>query len=552
MKSSLKTKLLSSLEKMFLDEKIENKKAFNNASMLKNEIYSFQIAYQETNEDIFGKRICKIGVKSDLKEFIKLRRVELVPSQMPAYTTTDSNYLRTTPGLYPDALMELEEEEPLYLLPNQLRSIWVTVELDKEFEQGIYPIEISFYDEQEQVISRDTFMLEIINNYLPSQDFIFTQWLHCDCLAVEYNIAVFSEKHWELIDNYIKNAVKNGINMILTPVFTPSLDTEVGGERPTVQLVDVYKSGPNEYKFEFNKLKRWVDMCLKNEVKYFEISHLFTQWGANHAPKIMGIECGSYKRLFGWETDAASQEYKIFLQSFLVELIRFLKAEGIEKKCYFHISDEPEISKLENYINAKSIVADILKDFPIIDALSDYEFYANGAVARPIPANNHMDKFIENNVPELWTYYCCSQNKDVSNRFFSMPSLRNRIICTQFYKYNIVGFLHWGYNFWFNQFSKKSINPFLVTDGEFFSPSGDTFSVYPGKDGHPVESLRLVVFHEALQDLRAFKLLESKYDKEFVLKLIEEGLERPISFTEFPRREDYLLNLRERVNQLIK
>nr|WP_284703735.1 DUF4091 domain-containing protein [Clostridium swellfunianum] len=133
-----------------------------------------------------------------------------------------------------------------------------------------------------------------------------------------------------------------------------------------------------------------------------------------------------------------------------------------------------------------------------------------------------------------------------------MPSLRNRIIATQFYKYNIAGFLHWGYNFWFNQYSRKPINPFHVTDGEFFVPSGDTFVVYPGKDGQPIESLRLVVFYEALQDLRAFKLLESIFDKEFVIKLIEEDTGKPITFKEYPKKDEYLLELREKVNQLIK
>lgn len=549
---SLKIKLVSSLEKNFLDEKLEDKKVFNKASMLKNERYSFQIAYIETNSEIFGKRMGTVEIKSDLKSCITLRRVELIPAQLPAYTSIDDNYLRVEPGLFPDELVDIQEGEKLYLVPNQLRSIWVTIEGSDKIKPGVHPIEINFYGEQGELLASDTFMLEIIDAMLPKQDLIVTQWFHCDCLAVEYNVEILGEEHWRIIGNYIKNAVKNGMNMILTPIFTPPLDTAIGGERPTVQLVEIDKIGVNKYKFEFTKLKRWIDMCLEGGIEYFEISHLFTQWGAKHAPKIMGTENGEYKKLFGWETDAASEEYAVFLRFFLTELVEFLKAEGIEEKCYFHISDEPELQHLENYMSAKNIVKDILKEFPIIDALSDYTFYANGSVKNPIPANNHIDKFIENQVPSLWTYYCCAQYQQVSNRFFSMPSLRNRIIATQFYKYNIAGFLHWGYNFWFNQYSRKPINPFHVTDGEFFVPSGDTFVVYPGKDGQPIESLRLVVFYEALQDLRAFKLLESIFDKEFVIKLIEEDTGKPITFKEYPKKDEYLLELREKVNQLIK
>ena len=42
--------------------------------------------------------------------------------------------------------------------------------------------------------------------------------------------------------------------MLLTPVFTPPLDTAVGGERRTVQLVDVKAEG-NQYTFGFANLK---------------------------------------------------------------------------------------------------------------------------------------------------------------------------------------------------------------------------------------------------------------------------------------------------------
>ena len=62
-----------------------------------------------------------------------------------------------------------------------------------------------------------------------------------------------------------------------------------------------------------------------------------------------------------------------------------------------------------------------------MDALSDYAFYQSGAVTKPVPANNHIEPFLEAKVPGLWTYYCVGQYKDVSNMFMAMPSARNRI-----------------------------------------------------------------------------------------------------------------------------
>jgi len=78
------------------------------------------------------------------------------------------------------------------------------------------------------------------------------------------------------IERYVCTAAKHGINMILTPLFTPPLDTAVGAERPTVQLVDVERQPSGEYVFSFEKLARWCHVCSDAGIRYFEFAHLFT------------------------------------------------------------------------------------------------------------------------------------------------------------------------------------------------------------------------------------------------------------------------------------
>ncbi len=540
----LRTKTLSSLVKVFADEDLKASQ-WTNGTMLKNEVYSFQVAYYW---DAPMMSNVKVRVDSPLAPWICVRQVGLVPSEMPCYADHDDFVLRTTPGLYPDILNPIDAEG-ITLLPRQWRSLWVTVDPKGNAAPGTYDIKISFSTESGEELGSSEFKVEILDAELPRQTLIVTHWFHTDCIATLYNLEVFSEEHWKRIEQFIRTAVEHGINMILTPLFTPPLDTAVGGERPTVQLVDVIKSG-DKYTFGFDKLKRWIDICLANGVEYFEFSHLFTQWGAKHAPKIVASENGELKKIFGWETDATGEEYKNFLSQFLPELVKFIKENGIEKRSYFHVSDEPHIDHFENYKSASEIVRRYLDEFPIMDALSNYEFYETGVVKNPIPATNHIEEFLENNVPNLWTYYCCGQYKDVANRFFNMPSQRNRILGTQLYKFNIRGFLQWGYNFWYSRYSKYPIDPFRVTDAGLGFPSGDAFVVYPGKNG-PIESLRLEVFYEGLQDMRALKLLEDLIGREAVINLLEEGLDQPITFSRYPRDEQWILNMREKVNRKI-
>lgn len=541
----MQLKLISSLEKCFLDEKIDDKKEYNAGSCLKNELFHFEVCFQNTPEEQW-KDYYYITVNSPIADSVTVSRIEVVPVQCAG--GADENYLRTEPGLYPDVMQPLEPNGRIAVTHN-LKSLMIEVDT-KGISAGTYPISIVFTGEEPNQSQAVTFNLTVIAAELPEQELKFTQWFYCDCLMQYYETEAFGDRHFEIIEAFAAMAVKYGINMLLTPVFTPALDTYIGGERPTTQLVGVTLNN-GKYSFDFSLLGRWVEMCDRVGVKYFEIAHFFTQWGAKAAPKIMATVDGEYKKLFGWETEATSCEYKEFLNCFIPALIDYMKSlNGADKRCWFHISDEPNKEQLNDYLAAKSIVDPLLKDYPIIDALSNYEFYSKGGVKHPVSSTRRIHEFYENGVPELWGYYCVSEAFKVSNRFISMPSYRNRILGTQLYKYNVSGFLHWGYNFYNNQYSYAKVNPFMTTDAEYFGPAGDAFSVYPGPDGKPWPSIRLAVFFDAIQDISAFKLCERLYGKDYVIKLLEADIE-PITFFEYPHNPDYILNVREKVNKAI-
>ena len=68
------------------------------------------------------------------------------------------------------------------------------------------------------------------------------------------------------------------------------------------------------------------------------------------------------------------------------------------------------------------------------------------------------------------------------------------------------------------------------------------------EDGEVVCSTRLYVFHETMQDLRALKLLESLTDRQTVVDMLEEVN----LFASYPRNNEYILKLREKINSMIK
>lgn len=497
-----------------------------------------------------------------------LRGVESVPCEYPCYENSDEFYITREPGLFPDLLRPLGE--PLVLpVPRQYRAVWLSWNIPADAAPGCYPVTVTARALRREIQPNGTvfedpdaanlvfslsFRMHVGASPLPAQTLLHTEWFHTDCLAQYYGVPVFSEEYWRIVENFIRAAgEEHGINMLLTPVFTPPLDTPVGGERPTVQLVGVRRAA-GAYSFDFTLLARWTKLCRRYGVEYLEIPHLFTQWGAAATPKILAEEDGRIKRIFGWDVPADSAAYRAFLCAFLPALRAELLHLGYDDAhVFYHISDEPSAQQLAAYRAARAQAADLLEGCRVADALSSLAFYRQGLVSTPICASDHIQPFLDENINGLWVYYCCAQGELVPNRFFAMESARSRIMGVLLYLYCIEGFLHWGYNFYNARFSLRPIDPFRVTHGDYGYPSGDPFLVYPGADGAPLSSIRAEVQSEALLDLRALQYLERLAGRAFTEALVYEGAPmRPITFADYPRGADYLLALRERVAREIE
>ena len=390
--------------------------------------------------------------------------------------------------------------------------------------------------------------LKIGKASLPPQQLLHTEWFHTDCIADYYGLEVFTGEYWHITERFIASAAEHGINMLLTPVFTPPLDTPVGGERTTVQLVDITARN-GRYHFDFFNLGRWCRLCRKYGITHLEMPHLFTQWGAAATPKIMATVNGEKKQIFGWEVPAGSPEYRNFLEQFLPSLIKELESLGFDKDhVYFHISDEPSPEHADAFHTALKQTEGLLDGCHVFDALTNFDFYRQGLIQTPVVANDHIQPFYDAEVSDLWVYYCCVQGDKAPNRFFAMPSRRNRIMGVLMYLYDVAGFLHWGFNFYNAKYSIHRIDPFRCADGDCGYPAGDPFLVYPGPDGIPLSSVRAEVQDDALLDLRSLRLLEALTGRDFVTKLIlDTARMEKITFTDYPRTNDFLLTLRERV-----
>lgn len=545
--------LISPLKKVFYDESPEKFPSYSHSSALLGEKHALGVALraEELSMNHYTVGMLRVSVSGIPAEAVKLYTVEHVPAVFaaPSFSKPD-RYLRTTAGLYPDALKPYDDRQGIPSVKGVTHS--VLMDVDTGFlTAGDHTLTVTLTDNDQNELAQLTHTLHIVDAVLPEQKLMVTQWFHHDGLLDYYKIKVFSKDYWKALENFIRLYVELGNNILYTPLFTPPLDTAVGGERTTVQLVDITKDEKG-YAFSFDNLCHYISLAKACGVRYFEMSHLFTQWGAFHAPKIVATVNRRKKRIFGWDTDSHGSEYEEFLAAFLPELYRVLCEEEIADKTFFHISDEPMKEHLDSYRACSRILRKYLPNVSVMDAMGDVTFYDEKLVDIPVPFVEHADDFFARDPKPKFVYYCGAPHGGMG-RALAMPSSRNRISGTMFYHYNIEGFLHWGFNFYNTAYSTEHIDPYAVTDAGKFFCAGDSFLVYPGKNFTAYPSLRAICFRDGLQDMRALSLCESLCGREAVESVLKKYNEnQELDLRSVPANDYYTTQVREEINALIE
>ena len=258
------TYLLNSLNTVFYDSEI-SADSLERPQIFRNEAFSFQLAIKaETAKDEGWKDCVELcaEIETEPKISAAVYTVENVPATRIGYSISDDWFLRKTPGLYPDCLVP--HENNYFSAPTQLwKTLWINInEGSADILDGSYTIKIKIFDrEKSELVIERSVTLEVISAYLPKQDIITTNWMHYDCIAYFSRTRPFSDNFLKVASRYISMAAKNGQNMLLVPAFTPPLDTPVGEERATVQLVSVErKSG--KYIFDFSMMKKFPNKLM--------------------------------------------------------------------------------------------------------------------------------------------------------------------------------------------------------------------------------------------------------------------------------------------------
>ncbi len=467
---------------------------------------------------------------------VRTRRVGFVPvAHLNTETPIDEcDVLGHVPGFVPDPLFD---ENTAKLAVGETVAFWFTVDVPADCSPGPTSISVTLSVKQNDEIIPLSPLIATLNIYdvliKPRRNFPVVQWFYNDAILDWYKLKPFEPAFWKRIKPYMRNLVEHGQDTIYTPVFTPPLD---GVKRPT-QLLNVTRTGEDSYAFGWDDVKRYTDLACACGIHNFEWTHFFTQWGCKHAIRIYEGQGEGEHLLWPVETGATSDTYRLFLTQFFNEFKAFLDRENLLDHSFFHVSDEPHGEEARaNYIAARSLLRELAPWIKTMDALSEIEYGRQQLTDMPIPSIQVTKQFRDEGIP-CFTYFCCAPRGRYINRLLDTPLTKLRMLGWLCFRFEVLGFLHWGYNYWQRRSERVLIDPFTEQAAGAWPgwPYGDTFVVYPGPEG-PIDSIRWEIFAESLQDYALLQTLGIQPN--------DPRLAAFEDFDRFPKQLDWLRQMR--------
>ncbi|MEI7672996.1 MAG: glycoside hydrolase domain-containing protein, partial [Deltaproteobacteria bacterium] len=140
-----------------------------------------------------------------------------------------------------------------------LLPVWVTVNVPKDAKAGSYSGEITVQPEGSAEV-KVKLNLEVADWTLPdpqdyrtSIDFVQSP----DTLALEYNVPLWSDKHWDLIARSFRLLSPTGSRTLYVPLIA---GTNLGNEQSMVRWI---KKG-DKYEYDYSVMDKYLDLAEKN------------------------------------------------------------------------------------------------------------------------------------------------------------------------------------------------------------------------------------------------------------------------------------------------
>jgi len=438
-------------------------------------------------------------MKTGFVSFVKVGRASPDPS--------NDTYAPMS-GYFPDPIVYEESRDVKF---GNTQPIWVSVKIPPDCETGIYKGAVSISGEINGAgfSESKTFEIEVFEPVIDKTSLWVTNWFFLDRLHYLNNneaLEKHSELYWELSRVMAKTLAEYRQNVAM---ISPFDHTEFS-----------YENG--EWDFDFTNFNRMVNLFIEEGV----IGRLE---GGHFGSRLDGDWLGPfglYVPVFGDEEKdkelmpLQQAETKEFYSAFLPAFVENIKANGWEKQYIQHIADEPINENVDSYIEISKFLKSLVPELKVIEACHTHQL--ENMIDVWVPQMNFlkdgMDFYAARQSlgDEAWYYTCLAPKGEWANRFVELPLIKTRLLHWVNFKYDIPGYLHWGFNFWGSNSGivtgedpYDDVSGMIVSSGNIL-PGGDCWISYPAyKSINP--SIRLEAMRDGIVDYELLKMYRERF-----------------------------------------
>jgi hypothetical protein len=476
--------VVSPLVRVFRDsEPPENPAAELHLSALRNEYESAQLAVRATAATPVSVSVSPLtlaGTDERLPaDAARVRTVGYVPVKKNTPDTPAAELERKAPCEFPDPLFPHPSAR---LAPNVTQPFWITLRTPLEATPGLYRGSLTVATGTSALALPITVRVSPV--CLPAARHLWvTNWISPNAIARSLGVAPWSEPFWDVLPAYARNLAEHRQNVILTPL----------------ELILPTRAPDGSLRFDFTRFDRWVALFTEaGVIGLIEGSHVAKRKGAWTSPT---FEFLPVKAVNDKQPPPPSQANT---RALLTALRNHLAEKGWLDRYVQHVADEPTRYNYRSWLKLSALVKQWVPEFRRLEAVHLPKL--SGQLEIWVPQLDLLDQQRtafeaerDQRGAELWFYTCMYPRGAYANRLLDYPLTKTRALAWLVRRLGCKGLLHWGYNFW-------SPNPFEDVERSNLPP-GDSFIVYPGKDG-PLDSIRWETLREGIEDYESLWLLD--------------------------------------------
>ena len=467
------------------------------AEAFRNEIISMQFAVRSTETLTPFKATCETagaaGTNALPCSWVRIRYPGYVPVVERGELMADP--LFTSP---PDEIK-----------PNWTQGVWLTISVPRDAALGEYKGGLQIQAGSES--KRFDISLRVFDFTLPEitkSGFYLNIWQDPAAIARVAKVPLWSPAHWKLLEAYARNLSDHGERSISTSIVYDPWRSQTGFVYPSMvewRFPGTYKDGEaSKFKFDFTVFDRYVEMMMKAGIdKSIQCFSMVDGPGDTSLCNIGYVDTTTGK-LRVCPTHVGDAAYRDAWGAFLPALVRHLKQHGWLDRTYIGFDEKPQ-AIMDGIFSVLRADAPELK-VALAGGTSSQQSGKVGDLTIFISDLSHpaaIRRLLEERrgVGPTTFYTCCTPA--MPNTFIYSPQWESRVLPWMAFHYGLSGYLRWAFTSWPEDVWK---NP------ESRWHSGDTFFVYPGKDG-PIDSTRWELLRQGVEDYEAIEMLQQRIGK---------------------------------------